>query len=90
MVMGDQNALFQSDGMQVFFPITHCDLVKCIHLSGCARAWIPGGEVPNYFFPSSPYLGKINAVLLNLFEKLLKKKPRIIRSDGAINIFREK
>lgn len=49
---------------------------------------MPGGEVP--IFSSLPYLGKINAVLLNLFEKLLNKKPGIIRSDGAVNIYREK
>jgi len=52
----------------------------------------PGCQEERYLtiFSSSPYRGEINAILLNLFEKLLKKKPGIIRSDGAVNIFREK
>lgn len=69
---------------------THYDLVKYINLSRNVKAQIPGQWVPHHFFLLSPHLKKINAVVLNLFEKLLKKKPGIIRSDVAVNIFREK
>lgn len=63
--------------------ITHYGLVKYIHLSGNVKAHIPGGLLPHNFYLLSSSLEKINAVVLNLFEKLLKKKPGIIRSDGA-------